>query len=315
MTNTTNQLPQFQNDAVLEGVVSECDIQLKDFNGKDGKYQALSGRIVIQTAENETHTAQYFVKELKKDGNTNGIYTNVKTVLDELVTLADIAQGKVPEGTQASKVTVSGEVGLNEYYREGKLSSSVQVRGVFLNRVKDEAKYNPKATFDVEGVVAGVSAEYKGEDETGRAIVKLLVPTYSGAIPLTLVTRVEDADYIQDHFEPASTVNLYGNMINFSKKIEIKKEGGFGEAKTETKYENVRELQITGGDIYTEESPKSLDVEQIKELQVKRNLYLAGLEERANTPKAQEKSVGFGNSTPPVNSGKKVDPKIAAGLF
>src|SRR5690606_3784942 len=146
---------------------------------------------------------------LKKDGNENGIYTNVKTVLDEMVTLADIAQGKAPEGSVASKVRVRGEVGLNEYYREGKLSSNVQVRGVFLNRVKDESQYEPKATFDVEGVVAGVNPEYKGDDETGRAIVKLLVPTYSGAIPLTMVTRVEDAEYIQDNFELASTVNLY----------------------------------------------------------------------------------------------------------
>lgn len=314
---TTKQISKFQNDAFLEGVVSESDIQLKEFNGQDGKYNALAGRIVIQTGENESHVAQYFVKELKKDGTPNGIFVNVKTVVDDLVTLADIAQGKVDKDTPASKVTVSGEMDLNEYYREGKLHSNVQVKGVFLNRVKDESKYTPRATFDLEGIVGGVSPEIKGDDETGRAIVKVLVPTYSSAIPLSMVTREEDADYTQDNFEIGSTVNLYGNMINFSKKIETKKEGGFGEAKTQVKWDNVRELQITGGDIYSEESPLTLEEEQIKELMAKRNVHLAGLQEKAeNASKPKEKTLGFGGNTNVAQTTtKKVDSKIAANLF
>lgn len=308
------QIPQFDNEAILEGVVTECDIAKKEFNGKDGKYFALSGNIVIQTAENETHKAQYFVKELKKDGDVNGIYTNVETVLNELVTVQDIAQGKAPEGAVASKVRVRGELSLNEYYgQDGKLRSFPQVKGVFLNRVKDEAEYNPKATYDVEGIVKSVKAEFKDEEETGRQKVELLIPTYSGAIPVEFISRAEDGEYIADNFEPATSVNLYGNMINFSKKIVRLEEKGFGEAKEKVTYENTRELQISGGSVYDEDSPKSLEVEQIQELQTKRNVYLAELESKqAEKDKKEEKPQGFGASTP---NKKTVDKSIVAGLF
>lgn len=310
----TNQLPKFENEAVLEGIVSESSIVLKEINGKDGKYKALNGKIVIQTGENETHVAEYFVKELKKDGGENGIYTNVKTVLDELVTLQDIAQGKSPEGATPSKVRVRGELALNEYYgQDGKLRSFPQVKGVFLNRVKEENTYDPKATFDVEGIVKSVKDEFKEEEETGRKKVELLIPTYNGAIPVEFITRAEDGEYIEENFEVASTVNVYGNMINFSKKIVKKEQKGFGEAKEKVTYENTRELLITGGSVYDEDSPKSLEVEQIKELQTKRNVFLAELESKAQQPKKEEKPTGFGGGQP--SESRKPKGNIAAGLF
>lgn len=317
MTNE-KQLPTFENEAVLEGVVSESSLVVKELNGEKGKYKAITGKIVIQTGENESHVAEYFVKELKKDGGENGIYTNVKTVLDELVTLQDIAQGKAPEGAVASKVRVRGELALNEYYgQDGKLRSFPQVKGVFLNRVKEEHTYEPKATFDVEGVVKSVKDEHRmvdGEqEETGRKKVELLIPTFSGAIPVEFVSRAEDGEYIEENFEIASTVNIYGNMINFSKKIVTKEQKGFGEAKEKVKYENTRELLISGGSVYDEESPKTLEVEQIKELQTKRNVYLAELESKAQQPKKENKPTGFGANPTPTK--KKVDPSIAANLF
>lgn len=317
MTNE-KQIPQFDNEAVLEGVVSENNIELKEINGKDGKYKALSGRIVIQTGENETHVAEYFVKQLKKNGEENGIYTNVKTVLDELVTVQDIAQGKAPEGATPSKVRVRGELGLNEYYgQDGKLRSFPQVRGIFLNRVKDDSTFDPKATFDVEGIVKTVKPEVKTVDgeqeETGRKIVDLLIPTYTGAIPVEFISRVEDGEYIEDNFESTSTINIYGNMINFSKKVVKKEQKGFGDAKEKVTYENTRELQITGGSVYDEDSPKTLELDQIKELQTKRNVYLAELEAKSQEPKKEEKPAGFGSGT--TSTKRNVDPKIAAGLF
>lgn len=316
---------KFENLATVEGVVLESNMERKEFKDKDNNpYFALTGEIVVQTGENETHTARYFVKEFTSKGDQNKIYTNVKTVLDELVTIQDIAQHPQEfEGGVPTKVRVRGELGLNEYYDETEqLHSNLQIRGVFLNRVKDEATYSPKAEFDIEGVVVKTVPEFdKDENETGRMKVTALIPTYNSALPIEFISRAEDGGYIQDNFETGVTVNIYGKIVNFSKKIEVEKESGFGENKVETKWENVRELQIVGGKVYEEESPKTLTPEAIKELSTKRNVHLAQVKERSqqrqqnnSNNNSSNKPAGFGGNTATTTSTSK--PKIdVSNLF
>lgn len=313
---------KFENEAIVEGVVLESDVSLKEFtdNNTGNKYKALSGRMVIKTGENETHTAQYFVKELTAKGDPNKIFTNVKTVLDELVTIQDISQHPQEfEGASPTKVRVRGELSLNEYYDENEmLRSNVQIRGVFLNRVKDDTQFSPKAEYDIEGIVVKTIPEIdKDENETGRVKVTVLIPTYNSALPIEFISRAEDGDYIQDNFESGVSVNIYGTMVNFSKKIEIEKEAGFGQNKTETKWENTRELQIVGGKVFDEENPKTLQPEDIKELSAKRNVFLGQLKEKSQQrSKKEEKQVGFGNNTTPNVNTNTTKPKVdVSNLF
>jgi len=325
-TQTTNTFPKFENTATIEGTVySSTIVQKDDFKDKDGKnYTALTGRIIVRTGENESHTVQYFVKEKTAKGEDNKIFTNVKTVVDDLVTIEMISEGKAPEGAEPTKVRVRGELALNEYYNDADmLQSQLQVRGVFLNRVKPEDDFKPRAEYDVEGIVISNIAEVEGEDndETGRQIVKALIPTYNNALPIEFVSRKneQDKDYIENNFETGTSVNLYGKIVNFSKKIEKKIEAGFGEDKVEIKYENVREVQITGGKVYDEESEKAITQEQFGELRVKRETALATIKEKheakkANANKTGAKQVGFGGAGGVGTSKSK--PKVdVSGMF
>lgn len=325
-TQTTTPFPTFNNTANLEGTVYSSDIQLKEYKDAQGNpYNALSGKITVRTGENESHVVQYFVKEKTSKGADNKIFTNVKTVVDELVTIEQIAEGKAPEGATPSKVRVRGELNLNEYYNDAdQLQSQLQVRGVFLNRVKDDVEFAPKAEYDIEGIVIkklDETALVDGEpEETGRKKVTVLIPTYNNALPIEFISPVEHGDYIDDNFETGLTVNLYGSIVNFSKKIEKKISAGFGEDKTEVKYENTREILIRGGSVYDEENVKSINQEQLKELQAKRNIALANTKERSqqrqqNQGSNANKPVGFGGgATSVANSNNK--PKVdVSGLF
>lgn len=313
---------QFENVATVEGEVLECSIEEKEFKDEKGTYKALAGEIVLKTDENETHKARYFVKELTSKGEPNKIFTNVKTALENLVTLQDIAtHPKEFEGATPTRLRVRGELSLNEFYDDNdKLHSNLIVRGVFLNRVKEEHTYTPKAEFDVEGIVIKTVPEIDREgEETGRVKVTLLIPTYNSALPIEFISRAEDGEYIQDNFESGITVNIYGKIVNYSKKIEVKKEAGFGESKSETKYENVRELQIVGGNVYDEENSKSLSPEEIKELSTKRNVYLAQLKEKQQQRQQdnqKQKPVGFGGVSQSKSNTSSNKPKVdVSNLF
>lgn len=306
---------QFENSAIVEGEALDCTIERKEFTDNEGKkYYALAGELVLKTTENETHTARYFVKELNSKGEPNKIYENVKKALEDLVTLKDISTNpKEYEGATPSKFRIRGELSLNEYYNEAdQLQSQLTIRGVFLNRVKDDSTYNPKAEFDVEGIVIKAIPEVdKEENETGRAKVTLLIPTYNSALPIEFISRSEDGEYILDNFETGMTVNIYGKIVNYSKKIEIEKEAGFGESKKEIRWENVRELRIVGGRIYDEENPKTLSEEEIKELSTRRNVYLAQLKERQQQrQQEQQKPLGFGGNVQSQSKPNANKPKV-----
>lgn len=324
MTETTTTFPEFENSANIEGTVYSSSIERKEFKDQKGNpYWALTGRIVVRTGENESHTAQYFVKEMTAKGEPNKIYTNVKTVLDDLVTIEKISEDKAlkESGVEPTKVRIRGELSLNEYYNDADiLQSQLQVRGVFLNRVKEDQEFNPHAKYDIEGIVIKSIAETIDEEETGRQKVTVLIPTYNNALPVEFVSRPEDGEYIADNFETGTSVNLYGKIVNFSKKVEKEIEAGFGENKIETKYENTREVQITGGKVYDEDSNKAITQEQFKELQARRNTALATIKERseqakANKDKDKDKKAGFGQGASGAKTGggkAKVD---VSGMF
>lgn len=314
---TTTQTPELLNNVLLVGEVFDHELEIKEVTANNVKQNQIMGTVFVRTGENETHRVFIFSRQFTKAGKENGMYAGYVTLKNEMVTVKQIAEDKAPEGvTEPTKLRVSGELGMSEYYVEGKLKSNMQIKGNFLNRVKPEETYEPQAKFDVEGIVSKKRPETNQDGETGRVIVELMIPSYQSPILVDFVAPEEYEGYINDNFDAGLTVNIYGQIINFSKKIVTQVEMGFGDAKPQTTYENVRELVVRGGKVYEEDNmQKTFTAEQREALQVKRNTYLAEQKTKSeNKAAGGNKPNGFSGGAPktPTNGGAKPD---VSGMF
>ncbi|MFJ7982336.1 hypothetical protein ACIQ1D_18920 [Lysinibacillus xylanilyticus] len=300
-------LRQADNKVFIVGIAQESTLQKKDFPNKNGNgtYVAISGDITVKTGEEESHVVSYFAKELTAKGEPNKNFKALTTIMNEIVTVADVAQG-LTEG-EPTRLQCQGELSLNEYKgNDGEIKSFVKIQGKFSpQRYKGENfEADIKATFDIEGIIKSNKPELVDGEETGRLKVELYVPLYAGkVIPLDFITDVSvdnaGVEYLQENFVPRSSVNIYGNIINKSKKIERIVESAFGKNKTETTYERTREFAFDGGTLYEEgvHEKQIFDVSLLKEALAIRERDLATLKEKEVNKPQEQKDKGFGNGS------------------
>lgn len=341
-TQTTTQTPELLNKVHITGEVFSHDLKIenKEVNVNTDKGQVkkkmdvIQGGITIRTGENETHNIRIYARSQKNDGGENGQFKGYKTLKEEMITVKEIAEntGKQVskfspeqlaaygedvkfEDIQPTQLKVDGSLNVSEYVNERGMQAFLQVQGQWLNRLKDDEEYKPLAKYDVEGIVIKKRPEKKKDEETGRYFVTLLIPTYRAAIELEFVTSEKDGEYIEENFNVNDTVNLHGTIVNHSEKVVKVIPAAFGEDKTEVSYNNTRELRIKGGSIYEYDEDastnKAYSPEQVKELQAKRNTYLAQIEADAEEKQKGKTKGTFGAKTP-ENGGAKVD---VAGFF
>lgn len=320
-TNTPKVWKQAPNSVNLVGVVSENNLEIKQFDErKDGvptgnKYNAMTGDLVIRTGENENHTVRFFSKEFTNAGAQSRQFTGLQTVKDSIVSIADTESNPdlVP-----SRLSVTGSLELNEYAGgDGQIRSFPSVRGRFVNRLPEDDKTENKAEFDLEGMVGKVIDEFdKDGVETGRKKVSLLVPLYNSVIPIDFVVTEEGSDYVGDNFTNGSTVRIYGDMVNFRHVQKKEVEMGFGQNKVEEITTFVNELLVKGGNLYEEDvhTAKIIDPELVKSKLVEREKDLENLKTRAQQRQqggGQPKNgFGFGGgapATPPTTGGTPLD--------
>lgn len=302
MTNEQKVLRQAENQVQIIGIVNENNLEIREFNDRQNpgqKYNAITGELTINVAENENHRVRFFSKELRNDGQPNGQFAGLKTIMDTVVSVADL--GENPDA-QPTKVRVTGSLELNEYYgQDGQLRSRVQVQGRFVNRLEAGDPTEHKATFDIEGVVQRLVDEFDRQtgEETGRKKVTLVVPGYQGRVePMEFTLEGQGADYAEDHFTNGTSINIVGNIVNFRKVTVKKVEMGFG-SKTEEKVEFNEERLVVSGGVYEEgiHDAKIFDVDLIKEALVQRNVYLEQLKTESEQRNQQAKPQGFGAAT------------------
>ena len=313
-------LRQALNKVDVWGYAQESTLEEKTFNDKvtGQPYNAISGDVTIKTGEDETHVISYFAKELTKDGAVSKNFKSLKTAMDEMVTVADIAQG-FTDG-EPSALMCQGELTLNEYKaQDGEVRAFVKVNGKFApSRFKGErSEFEPKAEYTIEGIVyKNIIAEMdKNDEETGRLKIEIYVPLYKGKIvPLSFVTvptlPQNQKDYLEENFTKGASIKLWGKLVNKSKKIERVIEAGFGEDTVETTFERVREFITVGGALYEEGVHKEkFDTSLLKEAIAIRERFLASLEVKEQKPQQQQQA-GFGGeapvktTTPPANEAK-----------
>jgi hypothetical protein len=290
-------LRQADNFVVIEGTLLENRLEETKVNDKE----AINGEVDIEVKENEVHTVSFFSYKYKSDGSENGIYKSLTTVMNEYKSVA--SHGR----EEADKVRVTGgNIRLNEYYgQDGQLRSFPQIQSNFINRVKPDEEFNPRAEFDVEIVVSSAVDEMKNDEETGRVIVKSYIVLYEGkVIPFTFIMHEEGADFARDNYEKGVTTRIYGDIINFKEVKRTEKPTAFGKPQEKVTTTTIREFLITGGsEPYDEENVNTYDIDVIKKALTEREVYL----EQLKNKKKDDKKSGNGKSGNSSASSKKDD--------
>jgi hypothetical protein len=298
--SSKTELREAINEVFIEGVLKEKNLEIipaemKNSSGSTVKTDAIRGELVIASTEDSEHKVKVYAYKLTKDGKDNSVFKGLKTVMDEYVSIAEALKSS-QTADAADKVRVTkGRLGLNDYYLpNGELRSYPQINTNFVNRVK-EGTYNPKAEFSLEVYFDSITPEIKDSEETGRLLVKVIVPMYGGeVIPLTLVATDEDTiNYIQTNYEAKKTGKIWGEFFN-SVKITKTVEQGFGKAKEKITTNTINELILVGGEEtqYEDDDEKSYSTELIKKAMAERDIKLDELLKKSKDGKSGGKTAG-----------------------
>jgi hypothetical protein len=264
------------NEVVVEGILKEKTMEIVEINTEKGKQTVIRGELIISTGENNEHRVRVFANESTKDKKDNPVFKGLKTVMNEYVSIAEATKNGQTEDA-ADKVRITkGKFGLNEYYTaSGELKNYPMIQTNFVNRCQNG--YNPRAEFSIEMYFEALVKEIKDEEETGRLLIKGIVPLYGGkVIPLTFIAEDADTvDYLEQNYETKRTGKVWGEIINT---IEIHKEieKGFGKSKEKITTNVKNELLVTGGDEdqYDEDDKRAYSTSIIKKAMAERDVYL-----------------------------------------
>lgn len=246
-------LRQAENKVKIEGILSEINLDYKSYS-KDGKtVEAIGGSIKIKTnqkinGENRELDipVQMFAQKLTIKGSSNPAYEAIERVMKEFKSIAAVGED------EADKIRITnGQIVMNEYYPAGsdRLVSFPRIQASFITKVK-ASEYKPEATYTTEFVVGSISPEIDKEGiETGRMIVKAIIPQYGGRVDVVPMITINEnvANAISEYWEQGMSVHAIGRLL-FSQKTETTTiESGFGEPEEKVNTINVSELLITGG--------------------------------------------------------------------
>lgn len=262
-----SEIMQSPNRVDIAGVLVSTDLKKGSFV-KDGQTKDTIGGQIIVRVEQEINGKKIvsdipihmFSTKYTRNGTVNPSYESIETIMNDFVSLA--AAGN-PE--QADKVTLNGEIRMNEYTgRDGKLVSFPRIHASFASRAKGEI--TPKAEFDVTFAVLQKAEETsKDGKETGRYIVKAAVMQYGGrADVVPFIVEAENAiNFISAYWDDGATVRATGKLNFTSRKETTVTEVDFGEPQKRERTISISDLVITGGSnpiegagAYTEEQIK-----------------------------------------------------------
>lgn len=292
---------QSKNVIDIVGTLSELAIEKKSSNGKDfivGKATIKVDQDINGIMRECEIPVEMYANKITKEGKESSLYHIIEKYEESLVSLAG-APSDHPE--MASKVTVKGAtVSENVWWDSSKnrAVSTIRINSNFINPYRGSATdFEPKATFELVGVITQKIAETKNDEPTGRMKVMLATVGYNGKVDvIELIAESEGAvNFIDSNYENGDTVQLTG-CVNISHKKEVYYEKqGFGPDLKKERTVACREFIITGGSPAGFDEDSSYDHNDIK----------AGLAERQNRV---EESKNKTKSTPAAAPSKKSDP-------
>lgn len=274
----------------IVGLLKKKELEIKTTNAGE----ALMGRLTIETAPgNEVRVDTYVNRMTKattdKPSKESAVWKNQKRVYDEYVAMADLMKDGADEATaraQATRLSLTARLDLNDYVdRDDNIVSTTRINAnnAFFSRISEGQAFDPSARFEVEGYLTAKRPEMKGDDETGRLFLDMIVPGYRGAArPMTFVTTPEAGAYIDDHYEVGTTVHVFGEMVNRANVVTTRKAGFMKEEISES-VTYVNEMLIDNGEPepYDEDSQlayKRADIENA--MRVRELEYLPSVRQR-----------------------------------
>lgn len=312
----TNVLTPAENSVNLCGVLKSMEAV------KTTNPDLIMLNCVIAPTVNDEIRVTLSANRMTKGGNgreikENGWFKGLETIRDEYVSVAALVkQGMSAEEAfqKADKVVaVNASLELRDYYdQQEQLHSSVSVRANSMNRLDPAVTYQSMARFTIAGFIDKMVPEMKGDEETGRLKMDLIVPAYGGrAMPMHFVAQAGSVtEYINDHYHKNDTVRVFGDIVNT---LTVTKQEVRGFAKSETKETTTRvnELVIDNGEEepYDEDSKLAYKAADIRSaMRVRETEYLPNLKKKGEERRATKTantgfatSPTFGAAVPPSN--------------
>ena len=288
-------LREAENIVKIEGILSETDLKYGSYVKNGKPVENISGTIKIKVSQqingedtNLEIPVHMFANKKKNDGSNNPAYESIERIMKDFTSIA-AAGGE--EGADRVRIT-SGKIQMNEYYGRGEnLVSFPRITASFVSKVKKE-ECKPQATFAVEFYVGSMDNELNRDgEETGRYIVKGIVPQYGGKIDVVNFVAVAPGvvNAISSYWNVGDTVKASGRL-NFSSKTEVvTKEVDFGEPIEQTRTINVSDLIITGGSQTPMDGEFAFDANDIKAAAAERKNRLEELK-KTSSDKAKNKT-------------------------
>ena len=291
------------NVVKIEGILSEIDIDYKDFKKNNTDVKAIGGviKVRVNTTINGTDTeleipVHMFAAQLTNAGAPNPAYESIERIKKEYVSIA------ASDIEHADRVRITkGQITMNEYYgQDERLVSFPRITASFVTKIKKE-ECKPKAEFNVTFMVGKTGYEVDREGvETDKYKVTGMVPQYGGKVDVVPFFAYNPGviDAVSNYWNEGDTVRATGKL-NFTSKTETRMvEVDFGEPTEETRTISISELVITGGSSTPLDGEFAINYDDIK----------AALEDRKNKlaeSKAKAAKKGTSGKAPAATSGNK----------
>lgn len=289
------------NEVKIEGILSEINLDYKDFTRNGTTRRAVSGSISIrveQPINGEMTTLEVpvymFASELTNNGDPNPAFQTAERVMNEFKSIAAVGV------EEADRVRITkGQITMNEYYNpNGQFVSFPRIRASFVSRIRKEDCHD-EATFSVIVAVAAAGAETNNEGiETGRYRIRGILPQYGGKVDVIDFYAMGDGvvSAVSSYWQVNDTIKMNGKL-NFSSKTETRiVPVDFGEPREEHRTVSVSELIITGGTSTPLEGDFAFDLDEIGSALNERQARLETLKAQAAEKNRGNKSQSSGGS-------------------
>lgn len=294
-----------QNFVSVVGKLVSNSLEVKVITPKDGNapYEAITGKIVVRTADKSEIEVDAFAKRLTSTGAESKLFSGLVTVANEHKSVEKFGE------EEADVIRVSGATLAHTDYKskkDGLVKTINNVRGQFFKRLeaKDLENTPQEAKFELTGMITKIEDKLSKGVPTGDKLISLdVVEKFEGKegkpdkytlTPVKLeVDKSMASAFIGAGFMVGQPANLSGKIINIETKTEkvIKRDFGEDEVRVFTNYE--KKNLVTGGNVVRTQEDICFTTEVYNKLVADRNLKLASLQNGGG-----QGTVGQQNSNP-----------------
>jgi hypothetical protein len=301
------KLKELANAVRIVGTLKEINLEIKP-NKKDPSVTQIMGDLVVLVKDKQNNRInEHKVKLFAKDSGK--LFKGYKTIKE---TYRSIDQ----DGAEyADRISVTGSISGNDFMNQaGELISTNDIRGLFINRVdeqalsKDPSLAEDSAVAQIELVVNGIRPLTDREGvETGEYRIDGFTVGYNNGVTVlrNIVVGEDLADVINDNYSQNSTGKLtfaINHYVEVQEKPQssLAEAGGFGvQVDIEgTVEKHVRELRVIGGfpPYYDERALEESDIQLAKQI---RELRLQEIKNSVPSTPVQTGQGGFGANAQP----------------